>query len=172
MGKEKKRRFSFFQLMTFLLALAAFIMSSIALFVTYDNGRLLRDAQVIINEVQTSLKGRKSAFFYSETPVNDEDVKEQKKDIESMKNKIEATRFCLKEEDDYAEARGKIEGLKKDMEDFRKKWDGITEKKHQEINLEIKSLLLSLKKKSAESEAKLDILSKKLDTLVNREEEE
>jgi hypothetical protein len=168
--EKKKGGISAFGIITFVLALLSFVMSSIALFVTYDNGRLLKDAQVVLNDLSSSIRERRSAVFYSE------EQKEQKKDpgekgktLDNLKNEMDAIRSRFGDTLDYNETGEKIEEWKKKLEESQKKWEILSPKKFEELKQELNNTASALNKKSSDATLKLDTLTDRIRVILKDE---
>ncbi|MBN1903284.1 hypothetical protein JW926_18335 [Candidatus Sumerlaeota bacterium] len=165
--KNKKGGITAFGIMTFLLALAAFIMSSMALFITYDNGRLLRDAQVVLNDLNSSIRERRSAMFYSgEQSKTEQEQGDKEKILENLGMKMEAIRSRFIDTLDYLETGQKIEEWRKELEETQKKWGFLSGEKFKELREEINNTANAMKNKSPDATLKLDTLSDRINVLL------
>lgn len=164
MAKEKKKTgLSVFGVITFLLALSSFIMSSIALFTTYDNGRLLRDAQIVLNDLSSGIKERRSAWFYSDKGQQPKkDASEKGKTLEYLKTRMDSIRIRFSETLDYQETSQKIEEWKKELEESQNKWGILSPKKFEELKQDLNSTATALNKKSSDATLKLDTLTDRI----------
>ena len=171
MSKEKKKTgISVFVIITFLLALSSFIMSSIALFTTYDNGRLLRNAQIVLDDLNSGIKERRSAWFHS---GNDQQPKkgasEKGKTREYLKTRMDSIRTRFSETLDYQETGRKIEEWKKELVESQNKWGILSPKKFDELNQDLNNTTVALKKKSSDATLKLDALTDQIKVLLKED---
>jgi hypothetical protein len=171
MAQEKKKNgLTAFGIITFLLALSSFIMSSIALFITWDNGRLLRDAQVVLNDLSSGIRERRSTMFYSEeqkAPVKS--AGEKGKSLEYLKTGMDSIRTRFSETLDYNETGQKIEEWKKELEESQKKWGILSREKFEELKQDLNNTATSLNKKSPDATLKLDTLTDRIKVLLKED---
>jgi len=167
---EKKSRVSFFAVITFLLALLSFIMSATALFMIYDNGRLLKDARTIVNELGVSVKEKRSAFYYTGNEETSQGLTEEGKFFHSLKTRLDGARKELSESRDYATAKKKVEEINRELIGYQQKAGSLSLRTYNGLKSQLNDILLSLREKSSDSLTKLDSLSRELSTLVNNKE--
>ena len=167
---EKKSRVSTFGIITFILALLSFIMSCTALFMTYDNGRLLKDAQTIMSDLRTSVKEKRSAFFYTGNEKTPQGLTEEGKFLHQLKTRVDGTRKELSESRDYAAAKIKLEQINKELTGYQQKAGNLSLRTYNGLKSKLNDILLSLREKSSDSLSKMDSLSQELSTLVNKKE--
>jgi len=168
---EKKIRVSTFGVITFLLALASFIMSATALFITYDNGRLLKDARSIMTELGVSVKEKRSAFFYTGNEETSQGLTEEGKFFHNLKIRLDGARKELSESRDYAAARKKVEEINRELIGYQQKAGSLSLRTYNGLKSQCNDILLSLREKSSDSLPKMESLSRELSTLANKKKE-
>ena len=168
---EKKSRVSTFGIVTFLLALASFIMSSTALMMTYDNGRLLRDAQTILTELRGSVKDKRSAFFYTGNDQTSQGLTEEGKFLLQLRTRLDEVRKELSESRDYAAARKKLEEINKELVSYQQKAGKLSLRSYNGLKSQISDILLCLREKSSDSLSKMESLSQDLSDLAKKKED-
>ena len=168
---EKKSRVSTFGIITFILALLSFIMSATALLMTYDNGRLLKDAQTIFGELRVSVKEKRSAFFYTGSEQTSPGMTEEGKFLHQLRTRLDGARKELSESRDYAAARKKVEEINRELISYQQKAGSLSLRTYNGLKSQCNDILLSLREKSSDSLPKMESLCRELSTLANKKEE-
>ncbi len=169
MGKENRKRISAFQVFTFLVAVAAFVMSAVSLFLTYDNGRLVKNAHIVLDEVRTSLRERKSTVKPAPAETGAEESPERQKVLEKLKRTIREARSRLKGGKNYNAALKKVEELKSDLQSYQEKWGIKSHVAFDDLKREVTKSVAALKEKASNAGSRLDRLAKRLDSFLHTE---
>jgi hypothetical protein len=163
MADEKKSKGSFFSIITFFLALSAFIMSSVSLLIIRDNGELLKNASIKIIKLKKNMNAGKN---------HNKESLEKVKNIDKIKKELNEIRTRFMESDDYNTAKEKLEDLKYDLQQYNKKWGTSSKLVFNDLKKKLSETIESLKKKTSNSAAQIDNFSRQLDKFVKKEKNE
>ena len=171
MAEETKKKRSIPGVVTFLLALAAFIMSAAALVMSYDNGRLVKDAQNVLEEVREGMKKRETSSSREKGGES-----ERKSDFRrlgaELKSKLEEARTRLLESQDHASAKKKLEEIRSELERYQEKWKPTSRVVFNDLRKEVNETIEALREKTRDAGERLENLSKRLPSFLREEEKE
>ena len=171
MTEETKKQRSIPGVVTFLLALAAFIMSAAALVMSYDNGRLVKDAQNVLEEVREGMKKRETSSSREDRGENARKTDLRRLSAE-LKSKLEEARTRLLESRDYKSAKEKLEEIGSELERYQEKWKPTSRVVFNDRRKEVNETIEALWEKTRDAGDRLENLSKRVPSLLREEEKE
>jgi len=172
MAKKEKNRITFFNMVTFFMALAAFLMSGTALLLSYDNGRIVKNGRIVMEEIRQTLENRGEDDAGEDSGSSGEFDQESEKALFRIRENLEKIRLRLKESGDLGAAFEKMKEIRADLVEYSGKWGSRSRPLWNDLKREFDETLALLRQKAAEAGPQLESLSDNLDFLLGSGEEE